>query len=377
MDQLAGEALERHLEPHRVDHAAARYRPAVDTFGVGSLTDVPGIKVGHHHRIGRGWQTGTTVIMATAGAVAAVDVRGGGPGTRETDALGARNLVDRVHAVCLTGGSAYGLAAADGVMQVLEQRRLGVLVGPEPWHVVPVVPAAVIFDLGRGGNFDRRPTAAFGAAATRAVRGAGVRRGSVGAGAGARAGGLQGGVGMASTTIELDGRTVTVAALAVVNAAGSPIDPTTGVPWTRVPRLRRPSLDDRKALAAAVAPVDPAPLNTTIGVVASDAAMTRPEAGRMAQSAHDGLARAIRPAHGLFDGDTIFGLATGTVGLPAAADPALDRTAASRAAMLNRLHAAAADAFAAACTDAVVTATTVGTSLAYRDLCPTAFSGAN
>ena len=133
-----------------------------DPFGTGSLADVAGLRVGHHQRVGRGWQTGTTVVLAPDGAVAAVDVRGGGPGTRETDALDARNLVDRIHAVCLTGGSAYGLAAADGVMAYLERRQLGIVVGPEPAHVVPVVPSAVIFDLGRGGRFGNRPTAEFG-----------------------------------------------------------------------------------------------------------------------------------------------------------------------------------------------------------------------
>ena len=170
-----------------------------DPFGTGTLADVTGLRVGHHQRLGRGWQTGTTVVLAPDGAVAAVDVRGGGPGTRETDALDARNLVDRIHAVCLTGGSAYGLAAADGVMAHLERRQLGIRVGPEPAHVVPVVPTAVIFDLGRGGGFGNRPDAAFGARARPSARARGIARGAVGAGTGARSGGMQGGVGMASS----------------------------------------------------------------------------------------------------------------------------------------------------------------------------------
>lgn len=347
----------------------------MDVFGVGSLTDVAGVRVGHHHRLGRGWQTGTTVVLVPNGAVAAVDVRGGGPGTRETDALEARNLVDRIHAVCLTGGSAYGLAAADGVMQVLEQRALGVRVGPEPGHVVPVVPTAVIFDLGRGGRFDHRPTPEFGAAATRRARAGDVPRGSVGAGAGARAGGLQGGVGMASASLSLGELTVTVAALAVVNASGSPLDLASGLPWRSTRALRRPSAHERAALQATVQPVGQQALNTTIGVVATDVDLTRPETGRMAQSAHDGLARALRPSHGLFDGDTVFGLATGAGQLPAPSDPATLRSAGDRAVFLNRIHTVAAEVFEIACTDAVLTATTVGGLLAYRDLCPSAFRG--
>jgi L-aminopeptidase/D-esterase-like protein len=352
--------------PHATFHG-------VDLFGVGSLTDVAGVRVGHHQRIGRGWQTGTTVVIVAGGAVAAVDVRGGGPGTRETDALDPRNLVDRVHAVCLTGGSAYGLAAADGVMSVLEQRRLGVRVGPDAGHVVPVVPTAVIFDLGRGGRFDHRPSADFGAAATRRARVVDVPRGAVGAGSGARAGGLQGGVGMASATVELDTGLATVAALAVVNSSGSPFDPRTAAPWVAPRMLRRPSALERAAWVAAVASTATAPLNTTIGVVATDADLTRPEAGRLAQSAHDGLARAVRPCHGLFDGDTIFGLATGRRPLPQQGDFGILRTVVSRAGLLNQLYAAAADVFATACADAVLTATTVGSALAYRDLCPSAF----
>src|SRR5215207_62768 len=340
----------------------ATFQP-VDAFGVGSLTDVAGVRVGHHQRTGRGWQTGTTVVFVPGGAVAAVDVRGGGPGTRETDALDARNLVDRIHAICLSGGSAYGLAAADGVMQVLETRGLGVSVGPDAAHVVPVVPAAVIFDLGRGGRFDHRPTAAFGAAAIRRSKASDVARGAVGAGSGARAGGVQGGVGMASTEITLDRGAVTVAALAVVNAAGSAFDPRTAAPWTAAPpKLRKPVAAERALLAQMVVSPKLQPLNTTIGVVNTDAELARPEAGRLAQSAHDGLARALRPAHGLFDGDTIFGLATGRQSLDS-----------GRARALDRIYTAGADVFAAACVDAVLTATTVGETLAYRDVCPSAF----
>lgn len=344
---------------------------ASDPFQHGSLTDLAGVLVGHHQRTGRGWLTGTTAIIVPGGAVAGVDVRGGGPGTRETDALDPRNLVDRIHGVCLTGGSAYGLAAADGVMADLERRRLGVPVGPEPQHVVPVVPAAVIFDLGRGGNFANRPDRSFGERAARTAKRR-AARGSVGAGTGARAGGLQGGVGMASTQVRLGDVTIGVAALAVVNASGSLFDPATGLPWTRPAGLRRPSSAERRALGDARASAATPPLNTTIGVVVTDADLTRPEAGRLAQSAHDGLARAIRPAHSLMDGDTIFGLATAHHVI-ATGQTGIVRGSQSRASQLNELFDAAADMFQTACVDAVLTAVSLGAAPAYRDLCPSAW----
>lgn len=350
---------------------------AVAPFG--SITDVPGIHVGHHQRVGRGWQTGTTVVFAPAGATPGVSVRGGGPGTRETDALGAQHLVQQVHAVTLTGGSAYGLAAADGVVAWLEERGLGFPIGPpdEPAGVVPVVPAAVVFDLGRGGRFTNRPDAAFG---RRAVGAAGRRVrawGAVGAGTGARAGGLQGGVGTASTAVTIERPTgdraeVVVGALAVVNANGSPIDPVTGLPWTDAGLgLRRPPRSERSAVVAALTGQAESSLNTTIGVVATTAALTKAEASKLADVAHDGLARAIRPAHSMFDGDTVFGLATGDVELGDA--PAAMRSAESRQRLLNQVLAAAADTFASACTHAVLAADRVGDAPAYRDLCPSAW----
>lgn len=341
----------------------------------GSLCDVDGVLVGHHQRTDRGWQTGTTVIMVPDGAVCAVDVRGGGPGTRETDALAAGNLVDRVHAICLTGGSAYGLAAADGVMAELERRRLGVPVGPDPDHVVPVVPTAVIFDLGRGGVFANRPAAAFGARALQAASRTDAR-GTVGAGTGAHAGGLQGGVGMASVRVPVgdDVATIaTVSALAVVNAAGCLIDPISAAPWTPHPAVRRPTPSDRAVWRSWVqstsAGTGPPSLNTTIGVVATDVDLSRPEAGRLAMSAHDGLGRSIRPAHGLTDGDAVFALSTGRLPLPEDST-GLVRSAASRAVHLNALAAAAADAFALACTDAIVHADAIGDVPSYLRLCP-------
>ena len=182
-----------------------RYDDNVMT-GIGSITDVPGVRVGHAQRVGRGWLTGTTVVSIP---------RRRSPGCRRprrwprnagTDALDPRNLVDLVHAVCLTGGSAYGLAAADGVMDVLARRGLGVRVGPGASDVVPVVPAAVIFDLGRGGDFGKRPDAGFGRRALIAARASPPARGAVGAGTGAVAGGLQGGVGTSSARLTFGGR---------------------------------------------------------------------------------------------------------------------------------------------------------------------------
>ena len=346
---------------------------AIAVSAWGAITDVPGVLVGHYARTGRGWRTGTTALIVRAGATPGVDVRGGGPGTRETDALRPENLVPTVHAVCLTGGSAYGLAAADGVAAWLEERRLGFPVGLEdqPDWVVPIVPAAVVFDLGRGGRFSNRPTAEFGRRAAERARRSSLRRGAVGAGTGAIAGGLQGGVGTAA--VDVDG--VAVGALAVVNASGRVIDADSGLPWcTDGFDLRRPPAPERAAVRAATAPPAPeaaSPANTTIGAVATSAVLTKAECARLATIAHDGIARAVRPAHGMFDGDTVFALATGRDPLPD--DAARYRAAETRAGRLNLLLDAAARCFAAAVTDAVISARSIGGPPAYRDLCPGAF----
>lgn len=350
-----------------------------------SLTDVGGIGVGHSHRHRGGWRTGTTVVVAPSGAVAGVDIRGGGPGTRETDALDPRRLVDRIHAVCLSGGSAYGLAAADGVATALEERGLGF---PVPGGVVPVVPAAVIFDLGRAGHFDRRPDAGFGSLATRRALGRTGRnpeRGAVGAGSGAIAGGLQGGVGMSSCRVG----DIVVAALFVVNSSGSVINPETGLPWELEPkRLRTPSRTDRARLITHLDELEQsrrettttAPpgttTNTTIGVVATTADLGRAEAAALASVAHDGIAIAVRPAHSMFDGDAVFALATGI-------HPLLTERAAphrfagteTRPGRLNELLEAAVKCTAYACADAVISATSLGPNgpPSYRDLMASAF----
>lgn len=326
---------------------------------------IDGFEVGHHTADGDGWLTGTTVVLARKGAVGGVDVRGGGPGTRETDLLDPSALVERVHAVVLTGGSAYGLAAADGVMAGLEERGVGLPVGPRPNEVVPIVPAAVIFDLGRGGTFAHRPDASFGRAALDAATPDDPSRGSVGAGTGATCGGLKGGVGWAELILPSG---VRVAALAVVNAAGSAVDPATGRLWADRPgTLAAPTADERDALERARRDATPS-LNTTIGVVLTDATLTKAQARKVAAVAHDGLARAINPVHSMVDGDTIFCLASGR--RPLAVEDAEGWAGSVPA--FNALLEAGADAFTAACLDALLSAETRGPWRSYAELAPTA-----
>jgi L-aminopeptidase/D-esterase-like protein len=342
-----------------------------------ALTDVAGLRVGHHQRRGRGWLTGTTVVVTPPSTVASVDVRGGGPGTRETDLLDPSNLVQHVHAVCLSGGSAFGLAAADGAMEWLAERHIGFVVGEQPHHVVPIVPTAVLFDLERGGRFENRPNAEFGRLAAAAARSGRVGQGSVGAGTGAVAGGLKGGMGTASTVLA---NGLTVAALVALNAAGRVHDPATGVLLAAAfgldgefGHLQEP----RRAEVAAAAEllVPPRPLNTTIGVVATDAALSKSECRRIAMAAHDGLARGVRPAHGLTDGDTFFALATGDRDLapdPAAVGEVPFRHPDSRPARLNEVLAAAADVVTRAIAHAALAATSAGGYRSYADAFPSA-----
>ncbi|HEV7825091.1 MAG TPA: P1 family peptidase [Mycobacteriales bacterium] len=329
-----------------------------------SLLDVAGVRVGHHTARGDGWLTGTTVVLAPdGGAVAGVDVRGGGPGTRETDLLDPRNQVERVDAVTLCGGSAYGLAAADGVMRCLAEADRGFRVGPRAGEVVPIVPAAVVFDLGRGGSFARRPDAGSGAAAYAAAGGTGpVAQGVVGAGTGAVAGGLKGGVGTASAVLT-DG--TTVAALVVVNAVGSTVDPSTGELYGvrfGLPgefAVTPPSAAEvTAARVPATGPASPV-LATTIGVIATDAVLTKAQCAKVAGVGHDGLARAVRPVHSMLDGDTLFALATG-----------------AREAVVHDLLTAAADCVTRAVVHAMLAAATVttpaGTWRSYADTFPSA-----
>lgn len=289
--------------------------PTLTLPGSGSIASVRGIRVGHH--TDRRRATGCTVIIADAGATAGVDVRGAAPGTRETDLLAPCNLVDRVHAIMLAGGSAFGLDAASGAMRYLEERGIGIDVGVAK---VPIVPAAVLFDLDSG-DPRIRPDADAGYQACVAASANPPAEGSVGAGAGATVGKLfgrrramKGGLGSAALTV--DG--LTVGAIVAVNAVGDVTDPATG----RVLAGARSAdggslLDTRAALLAGELPV--APLEgtaTTIGCVATDAVLTKAQAQRIARQAHDGLARTINPVHTSYDGDTLFALGTGAAERP-------------------------------------------------------------
>ncbi len=284
-----------------------------------SIADVPGVLVGHAQWREPGRLTGVTVVRPEEGRlVAAVDVRGGGPATRETDALDPRNLTSGVDGIVLTGGSAYGLDSAGGVMSWLAERHRGYPVGPEPHQVVPIVPAVALFDLGRGGDFGIRPTADLGYAAAQAAgRDGGAMQGVVGAGTGAMASGLKGGIGTASVSL---GGGVVVAALVAVNAFGSTVDPATGLLYgaafgleSEFERLAHVPTAEFALAAERAAARRRSRTNTTIGIVATNARLDKARAARMAAAAHDGIARAIRPAHTLFDGDTVFAASTGDV----------------------------------------------------------------
>ncbi len=326
--------------------ACAALLPAADVMRAAqanaTLTAVPGLRVGHWtHESG---STGCTVVIADGGAVAGVDVRGGGPGTRETDLLAPAMSVQRVHAVVLSGGSAYGLAAADGVMAHLEKLGIGFRAGPS---VVPIVPAAILFDLGIG-DPSVRPGAREGRLAAEAASRSPVRAGSVGAGAGASVGkmfgrgrAMRGGLG--SAAISLPGGLV-VGALAAVNALGDVVDPATGRIVAGARGEDGSGFADTMAhlrSGAATRRAQPAG-NTTVAVVAANVDWTKAQASKVAQMAHDGLARAVRPAHMPFDGDTVFALGTGG-----------RRTDAS---LLGIIGALAAEALATAIVSAVTSA---------------------
>ena len=342
-----------------------------------AITDVGGIRIGHYQRLdpdasmGAGWACGVTVVLTPPGTVGAVDCRGGAPGTRETDLLDPANTVRFVDAVLLAGGSAYGLAAADGVMRFLEERERGVAMDG---GVVPIVPGAVIFDLSVGG-WECRPTAEFGYAACAAAEdGTEMGVGTVGAGVGARAGALKGGVGTASTALPSG---VTVGALAVVNSAGEVVDGATGLPWmadlTQQFALQPPPAEQIEALAQLPPPSDPLnnALNTVIAVVATDAALSPAACRLVAISAHDGLARSIRPAHTPVDGDTVFVLATGAVEVPPAADAPAAFSPETR--LATEVGIAAADCLAQAVLGGVLAAESIAGIPSYRDVLPGAF----
>lgn len=319
------------------------------------ITDLDGLLVGNAED--HGIRTGTTVVLPDAPAVMAVDVRGGGPGTRDTEALAPDTLVEKFHAVVLSGGSVFGLAAADGVTGWLSARGVGLPLGPRP---VPVVPAAILFDLANGGDKgwgEANPYPALGRAACEAAS-RDFQLGNVGAGLGAKAGALKGGLGSASVFTD-DG--IQVGALVGANPFGEVVIPGTSAFWCW-PLEMAGELGGRGAPGMTPDPLPsgfpdyrPALANTTIAVVATNLALTPSQAKRVAMMAQDGIARAVRPAHTPFDGDTVFALSTGA--LQRTVDPLL----------LAQVGALAADCLARAIARAVYEARTLGDKPGYRD----------
>ena len=318
-----------------------------------TITAVTGIRIGHATDLEG--LTGCTVVLCEKGAVGGVDQRGGAPGTRETDLLRPMHLVQEVHAVLLAGGSAYGLAAADGVMRYLEERGVGF---DARVAKVPIVPAAILFDLDLG-DPQARPDAAMGYVACQAATDDAVAEGNVGAGTGATAGKILGPSraiksGLGSATVSLGGGLV-VGALVAVNSFGDVVDPATGEILAGARKLR--SDEPADTLATMRSFVGKAILrfasSTVIGVVATNGKLTKEEANKVAQMAHDGIARAVRPAHTLFDGDTLFTLATG-----------------KKRADVNLIGAYAAEVVAQAIARAARAAESAGGLPAWRDLHP-------
>ena len=295
--------------------ALAGWLACASVLHAGGLTDVAGLAVGHHTLSER--PTGCTVILTgPEGAIAGVDIRGGAPGTREVALLDPVNHVQKAHAIVLSGGSAFGLDSATGVVRYLDEKDIGYQTRVAE---VPIVPAAILFDLGVGGKPEIRPDADCGYAAAKAASAGPVAEGNVGAGAGATVGKLGGpgrsmkaGIGTASIVLP---NGLVVAALVAVNAVGDIIDPATGKVVAGALSEDGKSFMDARTLVRAGMERRPRPRageNTTIGVVATNARLTQVEAKKMAMMAHDGYARAISPAHLPSDGDLIFSLATGT-----------------------------------------------------------------
>ena len=322
-------------------------RPAANA----TITAVTGLRVGHHTLAER--PTGCTVVLVDGDAVGGVSQRGGAPGTRETDLLDPLNMVDKVNAVVLSGGSAFGLDAATGVVRFLEERGIG---WPTAAGRVPIVAGAILFDLAVGGNPKIRPTADCGYRAAAAAADRPVEEGSIGAGAGATVGKFGGGrpmkAGVGSAAVTLPNGLV-VAAIVAVNAAGDIIDPANGRVVAGVLGSDRRLADARRILRSGQTVTAPSAENTTIGVVATNARLSKADANRMALMADDGYARAIYPSHTQGDGDTIFALATGRW---------------DGAANITTIGALAAEATAQAIVRAATQATGVSGIPAARDL---------
>jgi L-aminopeptidase/D-esterase-like protein len=390
---------------------------------------VEGILVGHFTNLTAPFRTGTSVLLLPDKATAGVDVRGGGPGTAETDVLDGRGPVDKVDAVFLSGGSAYGLAARTGVVQCVDEMGKGFQLAGRPPRKMPMVVGAIIFDLGRGGGFGSRPTADFGYQACKAAAKGPIAQGTVGAGAGANSGGgVKGGFGTASVDL---GNGVIIGAVAVVNSVGQTfrsdncqfytaylelgneygdLNPTQACPATTTAAESTepaPESSETQSSDSPPGPVDipvpvetdnplkeqqenPSPepsqppedpeepglppiqpLNTTIGVVAANIKLSKAQINKMATAAHDGMARSIRPSHTLLDGDTIFRLSTDKVDLACIAR----QTGADPDLVLSDIYSAAADTFSRAVNHAILRATTAGTTRSYCDIRPGVCTG--
>jgi len=322
------------------------------------LTDVEGILVGHYTDTKA--VSGVTVVVCPRGAVAGVDVRGSAPGTRETDLMAPHNLVEKAQAVVLSGGSVFGLSAADGVTRWLAEEGYGFPL--DQGFVAPIVPAAVLYDLGRGKDFIPPINADWGRWACEGAGDYPVQTGSVGAGTGAMSHSIKGGLGSASLILDSG---ITVAALVAVNSDGSVINPDNGRLWEIGLEVDDEFGDQgRRAVRLPPPPGSEPVKNTTIGIIATDAALSATQTQKVAQMAHDGMARAIRPAHTMFDGDTIFCLATGQKELPEAPGFFI----APRALSLNELGHAAANCMSRAIINAILNANSLAGMTAFRDL---------
>jgi len=323
-----------------------------------SLTDVGGILVGHFTDIKA--VCGVTVVVCPQGAVAGVDVRGSAPGTRETDLMAPQNLIEKAQAVVLSGGSVFGLSAADGVTRWLAAEGYGFPL--DQGYVVPIVPAAVLYDLGRGEEFIPPISADWGRRACERAGDYPVETGNIGAGTGAFSHSIKGGLGTASLILDSG---ITVAALVAVNSDGSVINPDSGRPWEIGLEVDGEfGHQGQRAVQLPTPPPAEPVKNTTIGVIATDAALLAAQAQKVAQMAHDGMARAIRPAHTMFDGDTIFCLATGKKELP----EKQGIFSAPRALALNELGHAAANCMTRAIIHAILNAGSLAGMTAFRDL---------
>ncbi|MGC4902317.1 P1 family peptidase [Micromonospora echinospora] len=350
-----------------VSGSPASANPAAGAPGAhNAITDVPGIQVGQVQSDIAPYLTGTSVVYMPQMSVASVDQRGGAPATKETDLLSPLNSNPGVNAIQLGGSSMYGLSATNGIIRWLEDRGEGVRVGAG--GVAPIVPAADIFDLGRGGDPKARTSAEWGYLAAQATSDGPVRQGGVGGGTGARGGGLRGGVGTASVHL---GDGIYVGAMVIVNPAGSPVDPADctlyGVKFgigNEFAGYKAPKKKECNPPSTAAQQ----PANTTIAVVATNAPLEKAAAQRMSGNAHDGMARAISPIHTLGDGDTVFAVSTGKGEALQINDPADTR-------QLNAIFNAGASTLARAIAKAVLSSESIGNTTSYCDRYPSACKG--